>query len=43
MSLPGTALVQEMFNAVVAQGGGDLDHSALVMAVEALAGYKVGE
>ena len=43
MSLPGAALVQEMFNGVVAQGGGDLDHSALVMAVEALAGYKVGE
>jgi len=43
MSLPGTALVQEMFNGVVAQGGGDLDHSALVMAVEALARYKVGE
>ncbi|MCK4794504.1 MAG: 2-hydroxy-3-oxopropionate reductase, partial [Desulfobacteraceae bacterium] len=42
MSLPGTAIAQEMFNAVVAQGGIDLDHSALVLALEKLANHKMG-
>jgi 2-hydroxy-3-oxopropionate reductase len=41
LSLPGTAIAQEMFNAVVAQGGSDLDHSAILLALEALAGHKV--
>jgi 2-hydroxy-3-oxopropionate reductase len=41
LSLPGTAVAQEMFNAVVAQGGSDLDHSAVLLALEALAGHKV--
>ena len=41
MSLPGTAIAQEMFNAVVAQGGIDLDHSALVLALEKLANHKM--
>lgn len=44
LSLPGTALTQELFNSVASQGGGsDLDHSALVFALETLANYKVGE
>ena len=34
LSLPGTALIQELFNVVKANYGDDLDHSALVMAVE---------
>ncbi len=42
LSLPGTAVVQELFNAVAAQGGSDLDHSALVLALETLAHHKVG-
>lgn len=42
MSLPGTAIAQEMFNAVVAEGGIDLDHSALVLALEKSANHKVG-
>jgi 2-hydroxy-3-oxopropionate reductase len=42
LSLPGTALTQEIFNSVASQGGGgDLDHSALVLALEALANHKV--
>ena len=42
LSLPGTAVTQELFNAVAAQGGIDLDHSALVLALETLANHKVG-
>ncbi len=38
MALPNTAIAQQMFSAVTAQGGADLDHSALVKAIEALAG-----
>lgn len=42
LSLPSTAVVQELFNAVAAQGGSDLDHSALVLALETLAHHKIG-
>jgi len=42
LSLPGTAVVQELFNAVAAQGGSDLDHSAIVLALETLANHKIG-
>jgi 2-hydroxy-3-oxopropionate reductase len=41
LSLPGTAIAQEMLNSVAAQGGSDLDHSAMVLALEALANHKV--
>jgi len=41
MSLPGCAVAQELFNALAAQGDSDLDHSALVLALEKLAGHKV--
>jgi 2-hydroxy-3-oxopropionate reductase len=41
VSLPNTATAQELFNAVAAQGGIDLDHSAMVLALENLANYKV--
>ena len=42
LSLPGTAIAQELFNAVAAQeGGSNLDHSALVLALEKLGNYKV--
>jgi len=43
LSLPGTAIAQELFNAVAAQDGSDLDHSALVQALETLANHKVSE
>ena len=39
LSLPNTATAQELFNAVAAQGGIDLDHSALVFALEKLANH----
>ena len=41
LSLPGTSIVQELFNGVAAQGGSDLDHSAMVLALETLANHKV--
>jgi 2-hydroxy-3-oxopropionate reductase len=43
LSLPNTATAQELFNSVAAQGDIDLDHSAMVLALEKLANYKVGE
>ena len=41
MSLPNTASAQELFNAVAAHGGSDLDHSAMVTALERLANHEV--
>jgi len=41
LSLPCTSIAQELFNAVAAQGGSDLDHSAIVLALEKLASHKV--
>jgi len=41
LSLPDTATAQELFNSVASQGGSDLDHSAMVLALEALASHKV--
>ncbi len=41
MSLPGVAVAQELFNALAAQGDSNLDHSALVLALEKLANHKV--
>lgn len=41
LSLPNTATVQELFNACAAQGGAGWDHSALVRALEMLAGHQV--
>lgn len=42
MSLPSTALAQELFNACAAQGHGELDHSALIRALESMASHEVG-
>ena len=41
LSLPNTSLAQELFNAVAAQGGSDLDHSAMVLALEKLANHTI--
>jgi 2-hydroxy-3-oxopropionate reductase len=41
ISLPGSANAQELYNAVVADGGADLDHSALVTALERMAKHTV--
>jgi 2-hydroxy-3-oxopropionate reductase len=42
LSLPNTAIAQQMMSSVSAHGGGDLDHSALVQAIEGLAGFSIG-
>lgn len=41
VSLPNTASCQELFNACVANGGATWDHSAMVRALELLAGSEV--
>jgi len=41
LSLPNTATAQELFNAIAAGGGSDLDHSAMVLALEKLANHNV--
>jgi 2-hydroxy-3-oxopropionate reductase len=43
MALPSTAGAQQLFNACVAQGGKAWDHSAMVRALEGLAGCQVGK
>ena len=42
MSLPHTALCQEMFNAALAAGDGELDDSALLKVIEKLANHELG-
>jgi len=41
ISLPNTAIAQQMMSSVSAHGGGELDHSALIKAVEGLAGFSI--
>jgi 2-hydroxy-3-oxopropionate reductase len=41
LALPGTALAQQLFNAVKGMGGARWDHSALVRALEALSSAKI--
>jgi 2-hydroxy-3-oxopropionate reductase len=41
LSLPNTSIAQELFNAVAAEGGADLDHSAMVLALEKLANHSI--
>ena len=42
VSLPNTAAAQELFTAVSADGGSELDHSAMVQALERLANFTIG-
>jgi 2-hydroxy-3-oxopropionate reductase len=42
ISLPATALAQQLFNACVARGGQDWDHSSMVKALEAMADHVLG-
>lgn len=42
VSLPNTALVQELLNSVAANEGADLDHSVIITALERLANHEVG-
>ena len=41
MALPATANAQQLFSACVAQGGAGWDHSAMVKAIEGLAGHTL--
>ncbi|MEE8396645.1 MAG: NAD-binding protein, partial [bacterium] len=41
LSLPGSATVQELYNALSADGGADRDHSALVTVLERMAKHTV--
>jgi 2-hydroxy-3-oxopropionate reductase len=41
VSLPNTAIAQQMFASCAAHGGGELDHSALVLAIEGLASFSM--
>ena len=43
ISLPNTATAQELFNACAANGGSAWDHSAMVKALEMLAGHEVAK
>lgn len=43
LPLPATAQAQQFFSACIAQGGAGWDHSALVRALERLAGVEVGQ
>jgi 2-hydroxy-3-oxopropionate reductase len=42
LALPATALAAELYAAVAGAGGADLDHSALVQALERLSGHALG-
>jgi 2-hydroxy-3-oxopropionate reductase len=41
LSLPNTAIAQQMFSSVIAHGGAELDHSALILAIEGLADHAI--
>jgi 2-hydroxy-3-oxopropionate reductase len=41
LSLPNTAIAQQMFSSVIAHGGAELDHSALITAIEGMAGHTI--
>lgn len=43
LALPNTAVAQQMFASCIAHGGGELDHSALILAIEGLAAHSVRE
>jgi 2-hydroxy-3-oxopropionate reductase len=41
LSLPNTAIAQQMFASCAAHGGADLDHSAMILAIEGLADHSI--
>jgi 2-hydroxy-3-oxopropionate reductase len=41
LALPNTAIAQQMFASCAAHGGADLDHSALILAIEGLGGTSI--
>ena len=42
VALPNTASAQQLFSAVAAMGGDQLDHSGMIQALETLAAHKIG-
>ncbi|WP_323018785.1 2-hydroxy-3-oxopropionate reductase [Castellaniella sp.] len=43
LSLPSTAVAQELFNSCVAHGGAAWDHSGMVRALEIMANHEIGQ
>lgn len=43
LSLPNTAMAQELFNACAAHGGKGWDHSAMIRALEKMANFEIGQ
>jgi 2-hydroxy-3-oxopropionate reductase len=43
LALPNTAVAQQMLSSCIAHGGAELDHSALVLAIEGLAAHSIRE
>jgi 2-hydroxy-3-oxopropionate reductase len=43
VALPVTALVSQLYDSLAANGKGDLDHSALITAIESLANFRVAD
>ena len=43
LALPNTAIAQQMFSSCMAHGGGEMDHSALVTAVERMGAHAIRE
>jgi 2-hydroxy-3-oxopropionate reductase len=41
LSLPNTAVAQQMLSSCIAHGGAELDHSALILAIEGLAAHSI--
>jgi 2-hydroxy-3-oxopropionate reductase len=41
LSLPNTAIAQQMFASCMAHGGGELDHSAMILALEGMAKHAI--
>ena len=41
LSLPNTAIAQQMFASCIAHGGAELDHSALILAIEGMAAHSI--
>jgi 2-hydroxy-3-oxopropionate reductase len=41
LSLPNTAMAQQMFSSCAAHGGADLDHSAMILAIEGLGSHSI--
>jgi 2-hydroxy-3-oxopropionate reductase len=43
VALPVTALVAQLYDSLAANGKGDLDHSALITAIETMANFKIAD